>query len=395
MKLSVLKSLVFCGVLSPAAMALSLYDTAPPIGLPESHEVRYNANLSVGYDDNLNSTSGSAKEGGGFVRFGVGASYADFESVDKISYSAHIGGTLYDKTAQGTNQQLFSDIGLNGSMTHSLGAAGAYSLNASLSYRPEPDYANGISAARTQGDCLNWSVSTAYSQSIDMRWSWSVTAGYSGNVYSNSAYQVDDRQYLNVGSSLNFRYSPLTTYSANVSYRYDFRRYGFDSENVYFTGTVSRAIDAISSFSLTAGVQTKFIDGQCKAYPNLRGAYSRRLSEGLSASAYVSFDNENVDTYTREGNYCSNETWRVGADFQYRFSPKVSFSFGASLLSSAYSDGTNGLGNRDRTTWSAHAGMSYAFTTSLSGNVNYNYTQQSGGYDYRRNVVSAGVSYTF
>ena len=390
-----MKSLVLCGVLSPAAMALSLYDTAPPIGLPESHAVRYTASMSAGYDDNLNSTSGSDRKGGGFIRFGVGASYADYESVDKVNYSAHIGGTLYNKTAQGTDQRLFSDIGLSGSLTHSFSAASVYSLHASLSYRPEPDYANGISAARTQGDCLNWSVSNAYSQSIDSRWSWTATAGYSGNIYSNSVYQVDDRQYVNTGLSLNFRYSSLTTYSANASYRYDLRRYGFDSENLYLTGTVSRSIDAVSSFSLTAGAQVKFIDGQCKAYPNLRGAYRRTLSEGLSVSAYVSFDNENVDTYNRQGNYRSNETWRVGTDFQYRFSPKVSFSFGASLLSSSYSDGTNGLGNRERTTWTAHVGMSYAFTSSLSGNVNYNYTRQSGAYDYHRNVVSAGVSYAF
>jgi len=376
-------------------MALSLYDTAPPIGLPESHAVRYTANMSAGYDDNLNSTSGARRKGGSFIRFGVGASYADYESVDKISYSAHIGGALYNKTAQGTDQRLFSDIGLSASLTHSFSAASVYSLHASLSYRPEPDYANGISAARTQGDCLNWSISNAYSQSIDSRWSWTATAGYSGNIYSNSTYQVDDRQYLNTGLSLNFRYSTLTTYSANVSYRYDMRRCGFDSENLYLTGTVSHSIDAVSSFSLTAGAQIKFIDGQNKVYPNLRGAYRRTLAEGLSISAYVSFDNENVDTYNRQGNYRSDETWRVGTDFQYRFSPKVSFSFGASLLSSSYSNGTNGLGNRDRTTWTAHAGMSYVFTSSLTGSVNYNYTRQSGAYDYHRNIVSAGVSYAF
>lgn len=394
MKSSFLKALVLCGVLSPAATALSLYDTAPPIGLPESYAVRYTANLSVGHDDNLNSSSSNRKSGN-FVRFGVGASYANYESVNKIQYNVHIGGALYNKTAQGTDERLFSDIGLSASLTHSFSAMSVYSVHASLSYRPEPDYSNGISAPRSQGDCLNWSLSNSYSQSIDSRWSWTANAGYSGNVYTNSIYQADDRQYLNAGLSLNFRASTLTTYSGNVNYRYDFRRYGLDSENIYLTGTVSHSINAISSFTLTAGAQLKFIDGGSRVYPNLRGAYRRQLTEGLSVSAYVSFDNENVDTYNGWGNYRSDETWRVGTDFTYAFSPKVSFSFGASLLSSSYSRGTNSLGNEDRTTWTVHAGMSYKFTNHLTGSVNYSYTKQNGWYDYHRNIISTGVSYAF
>lgn len=395
MKSSVLKAFALAGICAPASYALSLYDTAPPIGLPESHAVKYSAHLSAGYDDNLNSTEHD-REGGGFVRFGVGASYADHESVTRITYNAHLGGTLYDNDANGTKEKLFSDISLSASMAHSFTPGSTYSLSANVRYSPEPDYENGISAARVQGDCLNWNISNAYSQAIDARWSWSLSASYSGNVYSESEYQYDDRQYVSTSASLSYKYSSLTSYSLSTSYRYDLRRVGLDSENLYLNLSVSSSISPVSSISVTAGTQSKFIDGGNEIYPNLRFGYNRKLAEGLSMSAYASYDNENVDTYAGgNSNYLSNATWRAGVTSTYRFSPKVSFNFDVSLLNANYEDGTNGLQSRDYLTWTASVGMSYSFTQSLSGNLNYKYTKHSGSYNYYRNVMSAGLSYSF
>ena len=112
-------------------------------------------------------------------------------------------------------------------------------------------------------------------------------------------------------------------------------------------------------------------------------------------SLYVSYDNENVDTYGGTGNYLSNGTWRAGVTSTYRLSPRVSFNFDVSLLDANYEDGTHGLKNRDRLTWTVSTGMSYMFTQSLSGNIRYTYTRQTGYYDYYRNVVSAGLGYSF
>ncbi len=394
MKSSVLKALALAGICTPVSYAMSLYDTAPPIGLPESYAVKYTANLSAGYDDNLNSTS-TEREGGGFVRFGVGAAYADYESITNFSYNAHIGGTFYSKQANGAEEQLFSDISLSTHLSHSFTPGSTYSLSASVSYKPEPDYENGISASRCQGDCLNWNISNSYSQAIDARWSWTLTAGYSGNVYSNSEYSYDDREYVNTSAALSYKYSPLTSYSFTSSYRFDFRRVGLDSENLYLNATMNSSLSPISSVSVTLGAQTKFIDGESDVYPSLRMGYNRTLAEGLSMSTYVSYDNENVDTYGGAGNYLSNATWRVGVNSTYRFSHKVSFNFGVSLIDAQYEKGTNGMSNRDRLTWTATAGMTYMFTNSLSGTLSYTYTKQTGYYDYYRNVMSAGLGYSF
>lgn len=400
MRSAFLKTICIGLATAPAAFSLSLYDTAPPIGLPESHAIRYNAHVSMGFDDNLNATK-TNKKSGEYASFGVGASYADYESTCKLSYHANVGGKLYDSRANGTNQRLFSDISGGFSMSKSLDVGRVLSLHGTLHYCPEPDYSNYISADRAQGDCFNWSLSSAYSQSIDSRWSWTVTASTSGNIYTTGGYKIDNRKYISTSASLNYKASTQTSYSASVSYRFDLREHGNDSRNVYGNFSVNHSIDPVSSCNLTVGVQLKNIAGQNNLYPNIRAGYRRQMGAGLSLDSYISLDNENVNTHhiTRVGtfDYLSDMTWRIGMNASYQVSPLVSVNFGGSVLSTQYGKGTNGIGDVDRTTWSLHCGASYRYRPDLSFNLNYSYTYSTGSqnYGYDRNVVSAGVSYTF
>lgn len=401
MKSAIVKALFLSGVLAAPSMALTLYDTAPAIGLPESYAVRYGVYMSAGYDDNLNNSKDN-REGGGFIRYGVTASYADNESVTKRSYSAQLGGQLYNKTANGTDQRNFSDISVTARLSHAFSSMSQYSGSFTLRYSPEPDYANGISAANTQGDCLNWNLSNSYSQTIDCRWSWTANFGYSGNVYTDSDYEVDDRTYFTAGLSLNYRQSARTTYSVSTTWRQESRSEGLDSNSLYTNLSISHALSPIASVSLSLGSQCKFIDGETNVYPNIRFGYNRQLTKGVSMRAYLSLDNENVDTYNRysKSNYLSDMTWRLGVDCSYQFTPRMSFNLGTSLFDASYSDGTNGAEDTGRTTWTAFAGVSYKFTETLSGNLRYNYTYSDseanhGVDDYYRNVVSAGLSYSF
>ncbi len=395
MKSSIVKVLVLSGLLSPVAFSLSLYDMAPPVGLPESYDVRYNAHIGMGYDDNLNSTHRNP-DGGAFVNFGVGASYSDQESADRISYSVNLGGRLYDDRANDSDQEFFTESSLKFALTHAFGAGSSFSTNLSLSYRPEPDYSNGISAARAQGECFNWYMNNAYTRAIDTRWSWTANLAYSGNLYTDSAYYVDDRQYLSGGLSFAYRASTLTTYNITTSASYDFRDYGNDSQNIYVTGGVNHALSPIASVYASAGVQVKFVDGETNLYPTIRVGYRRKLTEGLSTVAYVSLKNENVNTHRFGADYLSDLAWRVGAQLNYQLSHRVSFSGGAALLSSNYTKGRGALNDATETTWTCNIGMNYRITEQLTSHLSYNFTDanESAG-DYTRNVVSAGVSYEF
>lgn len=402
MKSSVFKALALSGLLSVSAYGLSLYDAAPPIGLPESHAMRYGVYMSAGYDSNLNNTENADREDGGFVRYGVTASYADYETVTKKTFNARLGGQLYNKTANGTDERNFSDISVSATLSHAFSAGSQYTANFSLSYTPNPDYSNGISSANTQGDCLTWNISSSYSRMIDCRWSWSANVSYNGNVYTDSRYEQDDRTYLSGGLSLNLRKDARTTYGLNVTWRQEDRSEGYDSDSMFTNVSISHAISPTDSMSLSVGSQAKFIDGDNKLYPTLNFSYRRQMTKGVSASAYVSYSNENVDTYSRWGgtNYLSDETWRVGVNATYAYTPKVSFNAGSSLIFSQYSKGTNGARDYDRHTWSVSAGMTYRFTEQLSGNINYTYTYGDPGIispidHYNRDVISAGLSYSF
>ncbi len=400
MKSQFYKALLLAGVCAASAGAISLYDTAPSVGLPESHAAQYNFYARVGYDTNMNA-SFDDEQASMYANAGVGASFADYESVDKISYRFNLGATRYLKQADTSGEKMYADCGLTASIVHAFSSRSTYSASLSVTYSPEPDYASGISASRRQGDCLNWSFSNSYSQSIDSRLSWHVNAGYSGNLYSETEYQSDDRQYLSTGVGMSYRASELLSYTANLSYQYDMRDKGYNSNNLTASIGFSRALDPVSSCSGSIGLQTKMINNDTILTPTLQLGYNRRVADGLSMNTYLSLSNENVDTYRGVGaNYLSDVAWRAGVNCTYTLSPDVSFSFGLSLMRSSYSKGTGRLADETNTTLTPSVGMSYRFSEDLTGNINYQYTwyetDRSGSSDgYTRHNISTGLTYTF
>lgn len=400
MKSNFYKALLLAGVCAVNAGAISLYDTAPSVGLPVSHAIKYNAYTRLGYDTNMNSSAGS-KQASMYVNAGVGASYADFESVDKISYNFNLGATKYLKQSENSGQEMNADCGLSASVVHAFTARSTYSASLNVTYSPEPQYASGISASRRQGDCLNWSFSNSYNQSIDSRLSWNVNAGYSGNLYSETEYQSDDRQYVNIGVGMNYRASELLSYNLRVSGRHDMRSMGYNSDNLTVTIGFSRSLDPVSSCTGSLGLQTKQVHNDTILTPNLNLGYNRRVAEGLSVNSYLALSNENVDTYRGpNANYLSDVTWRLGANCSYTLSPDVSYTFGISVMRSSYSKGTGGLSKETNTNISPTIGMNYRFTQNLTGNINYQYTiyeseRNNGGYEYTRHNVSMGLNYSF
>lgn len=399
MKSHIYKALLLAGMLAVNVDAISLYDTAPVVGLPQSHAIKYNVHTSVGYDTNQSSNRGS-DDSSCYVNAGFGASYADFESVNKISYSFNLGMSHYFTSSGNGGSKNHADCGLSASMVHALGGSSTYSASLHLSYSPEPDYANGISSAHRHGDCLNWSFSNSYNESIDGRWSWNASAGYSGNIYGESEYSGDDRQYVSGSLGLSYRASELLSYTASMSYRFDMRKKGYDSENVTASLGFNRSLSPVSSCSGTLGLQTKMVHNKTILTPNLNLGYNRTVSEGLSVNTFLSLSNENVDTYRGFGaNYLSDVTWRFGSTCSYRLSPDVSFTFGLTYMQSNYSKGTGRLQDETNHTIMPSVGMSYCFTQTLTGNINYQYTwyesDRTGDDGYSRHNISAGLQYSF
>ena len=398
-----LKALCLSALLAGGGWAMSLYDTAPAIGLPVSQAVKYTLTARVGYNDNINSTH-SYKQRSVYTGANLGASYADYESSTKAHYNASLGATYYFKRAYSSNQKWFSDTRVSGGLTHSFSERCTNNLQASLSYQPEPDYSNGMSASRAQGDCFNWSLSDSITRSIDSRWSWSLNASYTGNFYAKKVYEYDDRQYIHGGASLSVRTSELVSYSLNLSYRKDLKKsgYGYNSDNFYATLGTNRSLTPYSSMNLSAGVQHKYIHRERIWSPTVRVGYNRKVMEGFSLNFYASLDNENVDTYRGSvGSYLSDPTWRVGFNGSYTWSPDLSLTFGCSYYSSNYKRGENKMEDYNSYSVNPTIGVSFRITDSLRGNLHYTYTVSNSTYSYGRgnkyyrNNVSFSTTYTF
>lgn len=389
-----------------AAHALSLFDTAPVVGLPESHAVKYSASVRVGYDDNMYCEPKPVE--GEYVGANVRATFADYESVDKLSYDLKLGFTRYFKDSENISiyhdesrsRKLYSDCSLSASITHAFSSRSTYTVQVMVSYMPEPDYANAISSSRRQGDVLNWSLSNAYSEAIDSRWSWGANASYSGNLYGESANAYDDRQYVGCGGSLSYRESQLVTYNVSLDYRYDMRDFGYNASNFILSTGASMALDPVSSMHIQLGVQNKYIRNEAVWSPNIRAGYNRRVTEGVSVRAYLSLANENVDTYSFAGNYLSDLALRAGVNCVYRLSPDVSFVCGIAFIRSSYSRGTDRLADYDTYTFTPSVEMRYKFAQDLEGSIRYAYSTSdrdgtTADYSYDRNNISASLKYTF
>lgn len=389
--------------------ALSLYETAPSIGLPESHVARYHASVRYGYDTNVRGQSNSRKGGSSYVNAGIGGSYSDYESVDKISYNANLGATYYlSSNSYGARARWRGDSTFSGSFSHAFSAMSRYNANLSVTYRPEPEYSSGISSQGRTGDCFTWNFNNTYSEAIDSRWSWNLNGGYSGTHYSNSGMQKthswnDDRDYVNASAGLSYRESDMVSYVLSFSGRDELRSYGENSVSYTATLGYNRSLTPYSSMNVTGGVQCKVMDGDQQFSPTFTAGYSRTVMEGLTMRLYTNFSNENIDSYRGYGrNYKNVYTWRTGVRGSYRLTPDVSFHFACSYMNTTSTGSTNhSLPTEKRNSYQLNGGMSYVFAEHLTGNINVGFSRYENGKTYGRNNsydrldVSTGISYSF
>lgn len=400
MKSFYLKSLVPAGLCAASASALSLYETAPMVGLPESHAAQYFATVNVGYDTNPRGTTNKQKEkASSYVNASVSTTFSERESVDQLTYNVRLGASRYlGNTPDG--KKYYGDCNADVTYSHAFSSMSRYTGRLHVSYLPEPGYDNGMSSAGMMGDTLSWSIDNTYSQAIDERWSWHVGFNVSGTKYEESTYAYDDRQYYSCSAGLNYRASDRLTYTSSLSYRLDERTHGSQSRNAFASVGIQYAIDPVSSFSATVGAQCKMMGGRTTGNPTLNLGYRRRVTDGLSLNSYVSYSDENTSNYDSlsSSSYRSCGAWRAGLYGSYVLSPVVSFNFGAQANYTKYAKG-KGMDDAERASVKPSVTMNYNFTTDLQGSVGAEYTyytyKRGEKTSYDRWRVWTGLSYRF
>lgn len=400
-----------CGKLFVAAVgtttlasAFSLYDTAPMVGVQESQAFKSSVSLAGGYDTNpYGTTNKGQNDSSAYVQASLNASYADVESLNSLSYTARIGGSHYLGTQDKGGQEYYGDCSLSASMSHAFSMQSRYAGSLNVSYMPEPGYDNGFSSAGMQGDTLSWSLSNRYSEAIDARWSWNFAVNLSGTKYEEHVHSYDDRQYYSASFGVNYRESDRLTYTSSFTYRDELRNVGMNSQSAFGSLGVQNVLDSVSTASVSIGAQGKFMGGQNTMNPTLDLGYNRRVSDGLSMSAYVKYSDENVDNYntSSQGSYRSCATWRAGAYGTYVLSPDVSFIFRMQAMQAQYRKPTNNRTTAaNRYTLNPALEMQYSFTPSVKGTLaaRYTYYHYKRGAElsmYARVQYSAGLTYQF
>lgn len=381
----------------------SLYDLAMPIGLEESLPLKWNANVSFGYDDNVNATSSSryGKQESAYGSLGIGASMSNYDSRTQYSFDMNLGLISYfSKLSDGT-EQVMSNSKVNGRLTHHFDSTMSYSASVSLAWQPEPDYGTGISASRRMGDYLYVYLNNSLSKAWDTRWS--TTFGVSGSLlaYQENVGKSDNRDYLTLYVNNRYKWTERLAVSLNVSGTYCDRKYGLDDKSLFLMGGLEYALTANTSATLLVGPQFKFIDGTTKCYPSVEGAINHRVSDRLSVRGFVRYANEANNTYYGSGrNFLSNESWRVGASSTWQFTPRFSASLEGNFISSHYNRSTaSNLSSYTQDTFNVNTGLYFKMTEALTAQVTYSFTRGQylayGVETYNRNVFAVGAVYSF
>ncbi len=399
------KTLLLSGACATVGSSFSLYDAAPMVGLPESYDVKYSAELRLGYDSNVNWSSFD-EDSSPYVQASVGASYADMESVNKLSYDVRLGFTHYlgldDST---TVAETRADCKVSASMVHAVDSANTLSSSLYATYSPQPNYADGYSPAYCLGDMLSLSQVNVYSHAIDSRWSLNGTFALRVITYSESEEQVDNRYYLEGGVGVQYRESSLMTYKMNLSYTRELREKGLDSDRYVATVGFQRALDPFSSCGADVGVAARVYSVKTVWSPCAKISYRRKLTEGFNVQAYASYADENAGSYMRYGyasqTYLENNTVRFGTNINYVLSPDVTYSFGVAYFVTERSSSTHGASKNTSDQYEISAGMSYAFSSNLRGSVRASYSSISRDYKERSDSsadrwnFSVGATYNF
>ncbi len=393
---------LFLGVAGAAIVdAYSLYDSAPMIGVADSYDVEYSANLNFGFDSNVNWESEN-EDDSPFVNASVSARYADMESVNKLSYMVQLGFTHYLDLEKGSSHsETRGDCKLTASMVHAFTSSDVLSSSLYVTYTPQADYAFGYAPTYSVGDMLNVSFANVYSHAIDSRWSLTASASFSSITYSESIERNDNRYYIEFGGGVRYRESAIMTYRADARYTRELREEGFDSDRYTLTVGFQRALDPFSSCGGDIGVQMRAYSEDTFVSPYVNFSYRRKLSEGLNAQVFVRYSDENSGTADNNRVYLTNKTWRIGSTFSYILSPDVTYHLGANFIMSDYADERFGGSGYTSDRYEVSLGMSYAFTQQLRGNISGSYTIISRDYrdrdedDVSRWTVSAGATYAF
>ena len=386
------------------ASAQGLYDIAPNDEAKESSPLKWNAGLSLGWDDNVTPTSvANSGDETTYVDAYVGASLVSITPQTTWDVFGRVGGHYYFDAPKATGDDLTGNGRLGISWAHRVSERLRFISSNYVAYELEPNYNEGFASDRQLEEYLNYQSDNAVGYRWSERFATYTGIKYRGIDYGSSASN-NDRTTLTLYNQ--FRYSASAQTVWTFDYRYsetDSSGTAGDSTNNYLLLGVEHRFSPNSVLALKAGVQMRDVNGgKDSDSPFVEAALRTRVNDQFSVRAFARYSVEDYGTSFVGFTYDTNNTLRVGVSADYVVSPTLTLNAGVNYVMTEMEDARGfvpaGLASADTDLINLYLGFSYKVNDGLFLTGSYNWTDSDSDLtsrNYDRNRASLGVRVTF
>lgn len=406
------------GVTSSSGSGPSVEAAPSGVGVFSRSPVQVQANISAGYDDNVNNVSGQ-KQSSGYTNGSLILGYTFGEPRLQLTLSGLAGVTYYYEHLSGQDY----DIDLKGAFDITYHASPRLTLGSTLlaEYLTEPSfqYAGGLNTRN--GNYLYTSDKAFVSYAWTRRFSTKTSYTFEAFQYDNSIVGVlSDRIGHTFGNEFRLQLVPTTTLVAEyryglVNYQHDGEiagltfvlfpvprivpiRLELDSATHYVLGGIDHTFNPHLNASLRAGAEFREYEAnENKTAPYVEGTVNYAAGKRTTLSWNTRYGLEEPDFLTAQ----SRTTLRTGVQARFQIAPRIASTIDLYYVHDEYHALTTSpaIGTPfSENTFDGGISLRYNITPLFAVQAGYHYTDVSSdlaGREYSRNRFFGGVSVTF
>ena len=359
--------------------------------------VKIYANLSGGYDDNVNTNIGP-KQGSAFTSGNVVLDYTFGNPRLQLILNAGAGGVYYLDNVTGQNY----DIDLKGALGINYKASPRLTLGSTLllDYLTEPSFDNPGGRNSRNGNYFytndNFFVAYEWSNRFSTKTSYALEAYEYDN---NAVATFSNRTSHTFGNEFRLQLVPTTLLVAEG--RYDIVTYQDSSLNstTYFAlGGIDHTFNPRFTGSLRGGAQFRSYDADGdRTGPYFEGTLSYAVGRRTSVSWNSRYGLEEPELPGAQ----SRTTFRTGLHTKFDFTSHISSSLDAYYVHDEYhslTTATAPVAPFSEDSFDIGVAVRYAITPLIAVQASYHYTDITSAVafrEYSRNRISGGLSFTF
>lgn len=359
--------------------------------------VKIYANISGGYDDDVNTNLGP-KEGSAFTSGNVILDYTFGDPRLQLTLNAGAGGVYYLDHVTGQDY----DIDLRGALGISYKASPRVTLGSTLllEYLTEPSFDNPGGLNSRNGNYFytddNFFFAFEWSQRFSTKTSYTLEAYDYDN---NAVGSFSNRTGHTFGNEFRLQMVPTTVLVAE--YRYGIVNYqnsSLNSNTQFALGGIDHTFNPRLTASLRGGAEFRSYDTDGdRTSPYFEGSLNYAAGRRTSLSWNTRYGLEEPEVPGAQ----SRTTFRTGLHTKFDFTSHISSTFDAYYVHDDYHSLTTAtvpIAPFTEDSFDIGVGVRYAITPLIAVQANYHYTDVTSDVafrEYSRNRISGGFSFTF